>query len=212
MPDSNIHEALTPEACLTLLLEDEQHRTANELASAIAALRLGDRSVIGPSLVRQAIASLENYAKLRRILCSSPDHDGNVVAALRDLVVVVSEKPLEELDIRFRSTAFSCFVGGRQLNVALRIAHEMLTNAIKHREPLTSMGLDLLVSDHALRIRCVSTLPQDAIEEVRPGNGMRIMRGLCAMEGGRLRTRTEKGKFVIWARIPRIRQSPRPNV
>lgn len=212
MPNSNIHEALAPEACLTLLLEDEQHRTANEIASAIAALRLGDRSVIGPSLVRQAIASLENYAKLRRILCSSSDRDGNLVAALRALVAAVSEKPLEELDVRFRSTVVSCLISGRQLNIVLRIAHEMLTNAIKHRDPLTSMGIDLLVSDHAVRIRCVSTLPQDAIEEVLPGNGMRIMRGLCAMEGGRLRTRTEKGKFVIWARIPRIRQSPRRNV
>ena len=79
----------TRRAAAELMLQDEQHRTANELSSALAALKLTVRDHEEGSLpfVESAIKRLEGFVAVRRILASPEERGCDIVECLRDLAI-----------------------------------------------------------------------------------------------------------------------------
>lgn len=78
-------------AAVELILRDEQHRTANELSSALAALKLTvrDHGAGALPLVDSAIERLEGFVAVRRILANPEEHGCDIVECLRDLAIAM---------------------------------------------------------------------------------------------------------------------------
>lgn len=193
-----------------LILRDEQHRTANELSSALAALRLTSRQHGAGALplVDCAIERLEGYVAVRRLLVAPEAQGCELVELLRELSIAMARGRLVAGGIRVVTSTLRVQVVPKLASAVLRLAHEMLTNALKHGTPSEEIVLSMRVSRRHLSLKCRN--PCDGPQPTSTGRrGLRIMRALCEERDGRFRTsRSEEGYTAI-ATLPRL---PRPDI
>ncbi|WP_050599145.1 sensor histidine kinase family protein [Qipengyuania citrea] len=192
-----------------LMLQEEQHRTANELASALAALRLALRR--GPAArmhLETAVERLEGFASVRRLLCN-PERKGCDIAGL-----------LEDMSrsiVRGRDMPGPCryVVPARPVHVLpglartiLLVAHEMTINALKHSDTSDPVVLTMHAKEDRIELRC-SNGTSGGNPVVGTSRGLQIMKAACAELGGRFEYERRGGRFQARAILPRL---PRPAV
>jgi len=190
------------------LLEDEQHRTANELSAALAAMRLARRSPIGqPDLIDTAITRLEGYASTRRVLTNAQFAGGDAVIDLPALFSAMMRGRRGCADIDFMPACRSLTLNGRIAGTLLRCAHEMVTNAWKHSDAEAPIRVTLRSTDTSLELAVLNdciVMPSTTTE----GSGQSILRALCRHAQGRYQRRMLRDVHIARAILPR---SPRPD-
>lgn len=196
-----------------ILLEDETHRTANEIGSALAAMHLAVRGTVGDPfpMLEQAIERLEGFVQVRQILGHPEASGSDMVRLLRDLSTAITKGRDTPITVNLRSNVNSVTVVPMLAQAALRVAHEMLTNAVKHGGGAEAIVVDLKVSPNLLQIRCTNKEEHTRIggRHLSGGSGVRLMRLLCAENRGRLTMCRREGRFVIQAAF---RRRPKPDI
>lgn len=118
-----------------LLLSEMQHRVSNELACAIAAMRLAQGAgVSGPriGLFENALQRLEGFGQVHDVLASRPVRSLDVDAELHRLVrgMVAGRPDLEGSTVRL--TAKGTLLPGGPGRRLLLIASELMYNGMRH--------------------------------------------------------------------------------
>ncbi len=197
-------------AAVELILRDEQHRTANELSSALAALKLTvrDHGAGALPLVDNAIERLEGFVAVRRILANPEEHGCDIVECLRDLAIAMERGRPITGGLVFTTSTLTVRLVPDLARTVLRLAHEMLTNTMKHGSGPGEVVLSLRFTRRSVLMRCEnsSRAPRETRSE---GAGLRIMRALCAERGGAFSCTRGADTFHAFARLPRL---PRPDV
>lgn len=191
-----------------LLLRDEQHRTANELAVALAGLRSAIRTEPADlDLLRRVMERLDLFAKIRRII-STPEHaGGDMIAQLEELLRCMSFDR-DEWPVCFSTSTLRLHLYQDLARTILRVVHEMLTNAFRHGVAGQPISLAIKATKTRIEIRCVNACHREA-KSKRAGSGTGILQALCTGHGGSFASRTSKCRWVVRAVLPR---SPRPEV
>ena len=194
-----------------LMLQDEQHRTANELASALGALRLALRhgSMERDDLER-TVTRLEGFIRIRRLM-SCPEANGCDLAGLmRELFAAAIKGRGLPASCRLIVPSGPVRVVAELARAVLAIAHEMLTNAFKHANSRRPVVLSLRVRNERIELKCTN-----GCDRTEPGSpsavclGLRIMTAACHAQGGSFTHDASCGSFRARASLPRL---PRPNV
>ena len=90
----------------------------------------------------------------------------------------------------------------------LNLAHEMLTNAMKHGSGAHEILLSIRFTRRSVLLRCENSSQACGIGR-KGGGGLRIMRALCRTRGGAFSYSSGEDGFHVLARLPRL---PRPDV
>lgn len=200
----------TRRAAAELMLQDEQHRTANELSSALAALKLTVRDHEEGSLrfVESAIKRLEGFVAVRRILASPEERGCDIVECLRDLAIAMEQGRSIPGGIALTTCTLTVRVVPDLARTILNLAHEMLTNAMKHGSGAHEILLSIRFTRRSVLLRCENSSQACGIGR-KGGGGLRIMRALCRTRGGAFSYSSGEDGFHVLARLPRL---PRPDV
>ena len=113
------------------LLDAERHATVNEVASALAAMRLALARRGEDDLVRQACLRLEGFGKVQRLLMVEQPpfvSPGPVLAELLD-AMGKGHPGAGPIDVHLRVTTGP--LPGPLVDLLLKVAHEFMTNALK---------------------------------------------------------------------------------
>lgn len=174
-----------------LLVDEERHRTANELAAALAALRLTKaRLDCDAPMIDEAIARIEGHARLNRLLVQPPSEGNNASEALRELceAFVMGRSSLGERNVRLVLEEVVVHPG--TLDALLQVAYELLINATKHGEPTSgkiAIHLRRLATSVALEV--VNETPGQS--NARRGAGAALVSSILRRAGGDLRITNE---------------------
>ena len=191
------------------LLNDEQHRTANELAAALAALQLVRRMRSGRSdLIDTAIARLEGFASTRRTLTDSQFAGADAVIELPLLFAGMMRGRHGFAEIDFMTSCIHLPLNGRVAGTLLRCAHEMVTNAWKHSDAEAPIRVTLRATATKLELAVLNDCVTQSSAGSR-GCGQTISQALCRHAGGRYQRRMLRDVHIARVILPR---SPRPEV
>ena len=188
-------EAVAPRASEDRLILDEfVHRTANEIAAAIAALRIAKRmhaDAARDTLIDDAVGRMEAFGEVHRLL-SARDH-GVVDAGdrLRRLCCALASSRCHLAGVLTLDVP-DLMLEARTTRCLLMVASELVTNAIRHA--FTSGGSRLLVRLVPCRGNVMMTIADDGPGMGAPtgtggtGLGRGIVRDLIERSGGRIGT------------------------
>lgn len=165
-----------------LLLDEFEHRTSNELASAIgivtAAAARSSATEVKVALGR-VLERLENWARLQAAL-QIPDYDTLIDASvyLRQLCAALAHSPLNwqgiELTVQASPTqlhAVQCWQMGL-------IVAELVTNSARHAFCGTGGLIRVELTSWAAAVECCVEDNGSALADVRPGRGLKIVAAL----------------------------------
>lgn len=185
-----------------LMLDEERHRTANELAAALAALRLTKAGLktVAP-LLDQAIERIEGQARLNRLLIQPPEGKHNATVAVRELceAFVMGRTTLGRRTVRLVIEQIE--VGSKTLDALIQVAHELLTNATKH-------GMDadgkiiITLRRMATTIILEVKSPFAKTDKSQSGVGAIIINSILRRVGGELKTAYNDDSFTAYAILP----------
>jgi two-component sensor histidine kinase len=207
MPD----DATAPRTLDRLLLDEANHRAANEAAAALAAMRLAQSSRFRGSrgrMIDAAIDRLEGFGQCARIFAGVPSGHTDVGA----LVVGVSEAMLRSRvdgsPTHLAVEVESITVDGEIARRTAMIAYELINNALKHafstgggrlevRLEQVVGGIVLSVIDDGPGLE-----PINSSAVSRQGLGGRIVRDLVRMSAGHLACTTGPNGTAVRVMLP----------
>lgn len=141
----------------SLLLSELHHRVANEVACAIAAMRLAQSAgVAGPriALFDRAIERLEGFGQVHDVLAARPARVVDVDAELHRLThgMVQGRSDLERSSVRL-TVRGAMLPGGPALRLLL-IAAELMYNGMRHALAgrAGSLWIDVDRDEHSVRL------------------------------------------------------------
>lgn len=198
-----------------LLLDELHHRVSNEVASAIAAMRLAQNAGLrGPRLhlFDQAIQRLEGFGKVHGILAARPAATVDVDAQLHGLCRgLVSGRG--ELDGgKVWLAAQGCVLPGGSGCRLMLVAAELMANAFRHA--IAGREGNLWVTVHRTERDAVLVVTDDgpgfegAARTRGTGLGRSIVSELVRMGGGRLETSSDENGTTVKVLLPLDCPSP----
>ncbi len=195
-----------------LLLAEAVHRSANEAASALAALHLigaarGARSK--RIMLKAAIERIDGFGKINRLLCQSFFVEQDVGSALDQLANAIVAGRMIRGDGRLVLDVPETWVDGGTARRALLISYELINNAMTHvlevhggqlTVSVRRVGADLLLDfgDEGPGIRA-------ATPTSGTGLGNKIVSQLVRRGGGRLECLTTGSGTVFRVLLPLAR-------
>lgn len=132
-----------------LLLHEFAHRTANEVAAAMAALRLAGRARPSASarLMEIAVWRLEGFGELNRVLARPVRREVNVAADLNAVCGAIAAGAVGASRSEMRLRLPDTWIDGGIARRIVLVAAELVTNAVRHaldgRAGLLSVSLDV---------------------------------------------------------------------
>lgn len=179
-----------------LILDEFTHRTANEIAAAIAALRIARRMPAdgaSNALLDEAVGRMEAFGEVHRLLAKREHGLVDAGDRLRRLSCALASSrshlagvlTLDVADVPLEASTTRCL---------LMVASELITNALRHA--FTSGGSRLLIRLLPYRTKVVMTISDDgpgmgsATGTSGTGLGRGIVRDLLERSGGRLEVRS----------------------
>lgn len=141
-----------------LMLDEHLHRTANEVASALAALRLASarRSRVNARLMMEAaIERLEGFGECARLLGSPPGRCADAADQIEKVCRAVVRGRAARGPRRVTLALRSVVVDGDTARRLALVTHELVTNALKHAvngRGTLEVRLELLASNVVLSV------------------------------------------------------------
>lgn len=166
-----------------LLLQEITHRINNELASTIGFVALTARQS-GNEEVKIAMAGviqhINDFASVHRAL-QMPDNDHPIDAStyLRDLCKSISRARLQYRSIELLFREFPLKLGATRCWRMGMIVSELIANASRHAFRRDGGMIEVELSSRGALAQCTVTDNGSALENVRPGQGMKIVRALA---------------------------------
>lgn len=190
-----------------LALVEERHRTANEIASALAGVKLASRGHPDAEGILATVAErLEGFARTLRLIADPGEAGDDIVDLLGSLVdAFAAGRP--RLVPQLTAPARSVTVTSRLAASVLNVAHEALTNADKHSPSPSRVSLRLNANSEFLELTCSNPIGPLG-PTGRRGLGVRIMSETCLRAGGHLEVRTHRGVYSVRATF---RRAPIPD-
>ncbi|QQV77917.1 sensor histidine kinase [Sphingomonas aliaeris] len=192
-----------------LLLADLQHRVANEVACALAAMRLARTAGQGGlrvSLFDRAIDRLEGFGKVHGVLAARPARTIDVDASLQRLCrgLVAGRDGLD--DARIRLSVTTAPIPGGPAYRLLLIASELIFNGMRHALVGRSGHLDINVSQTGDEVKLIVEDDGPGIRDgagtAGTGLGAGIVEGLVRMGNGRIECETSGTGTVFRVTLP----------
>ena len=198
-----------------LLLDELQHRVGNEVASAIAAMRLARSAGLkGPRLYLfdQAIQRLEGFGKVHGVLAARPatsvDIDEQLHCLCRGLVSGRGELDGGKVWLSARG----CVLPGGSGRRLLLVAAELMANSFRHA--IAGREGNLWVTVHRDERDAVLVVTDDgpgfegAAATAGTGLGGGIVAELVRMGGGRVETSSDANGTTVKVFLPLDGPSP----
>lgn len=141
----SVTDDISPRTLDRLLLDEVNHRVANEVSSALAALRLalsakGDRA--RELMIRVAIDRLEGFGECSRILAGATVANTNAASLLEQMCRAMVRSRVGEKPDRVRLELPSTTVAGETARRIALIAFELIMNALAYAFPKPWRGTD----------------------------------------------------------------------
>lgn len=184
------------------LLNEASHRHANEFAAAIAALRLVKVRLNRPEpMIEDAIERLENSVRLERLLLN-PDEEGTS-PLVHKLAMLICMARINDAPLNVRTLGNGLIQNTDDARLFLRVAYEMIINAIKHHAAGEAPIHVLLINnDHNFRLIVANaTVHHSPPRQVAP-SGLLILRELATSVNGRIRWQQREDRFTTMATFP----------
>lgn len=198
-----------------LLLDELHHRVCNEVASAIAAMRLARNAGLkGPRLhlFDQAIQRLEGFGKVHGVLAARPattvDVDEQLHCLCRGLVSGRAELDGGKVWLSARG----CVLPGGPGRRLMLVAAELMANGFRHA--IAGREGNLWVTVHRDEVDAVLVVTDDgpgleaACATRGTGRGSGIVSELVRMGGGRLETSSDVNGTTVKVSLPLDGPSP----
>ena len=173
-----------------LLVHELTHRINNEIASMIgvvsrAAARSGNRDV---AIALTGVTELlHHHADVYRAL-QMPEHRTRIDAAdyVKQLCLSISRSKLDDMKISLVLAARPLSMQSDRCWRLGMIVSELIGNASRHafREGGGSRRIQVELLDHETEVECIVTDNGSGSENVRPGQGLKIIRSLVHDLGG----------------------------
>lgn len=195
-----------------LLLQEITHRINNELASTIGfvALTAGQS---GNEEVRVAMAGviqhINDFASVHLAL-QMPDNDHPIDASmyLRDLCQSISRARLQYRNIELLFREFPLKLGARRCWRMGMIVSELIANASRHAFRRDGGMIEVELSSRGAVAQCTVTDDGSALEKVRPGQGMKIVRALAGDLNGSIDHRFGRCGTIVTLSFPLVEPEP----
>lgn len=192
-----------------VLLAENVHRTANEIAAALAAMRLVKSAGPGvdrSDLLDHAIDRLQGFAEVHLVLARPAAEVIDVSPALERLCRGLVAARLPANVGRVTLQLAPVVLPAATAHGLLLIAAELLTNAIRHA--FVKHGGDLTVvlaaSGNAASLSVIDTGQgvQSAASSAGTGHGGGIVAGLLDRLGGIMERRSDRWGTAVHVRLP----------
>ena len=196
-----------------LRLVEANHRIANELAAAIAALRIAGAASheVRDACIETAVARLEACAQVHSLMSATGDGDAPLGEMLETLCASVARSHLDGCGIPLTLLAHD--VGGVRLEPAEAqrvgaIVCELVTNAIKHSPPAADAAIEVRVVRIGFELRILVTgrrtiaVPIATIASRGGGYGRPILSELVRRIGGTVITDIGEDFHRVDVRLP----------
>lgn len=192
-----------------LLLGELHHRTANEVAAAIAAMRLAKNAgVSGPRihLFDRALQRLEGFGNVHDVLAARPSRTVDVDAELHRLCfgLVAGRDELDhgQVWLSAREVVLPGGVGRRLLLIAAELMGNAFRHAIAGREGNLWVTIHRIESDVQLVVQ--DDGPGLGVPSQRAGTGLGsgIVEELVLMGGGRIECASDCNGTIFTVRLP----------
>lgn len=194
---------------IDLQLVEERHRTANEVASVLAALRTAvRRSPALADLVQSSIDRLEGFERTRRILARARLSTCDVMSELQAMLQAMGRGRAELPEIELLSSHLSLPLRGNLAYAALAVTFELVTNALKYR--VVDFPIRVTIRAMGGRVElCVISRPSFEMQPlVGGGTGTPLIERIVRDVGGEFATRLQSGDHIARVLLPRV---PRPD-
>ena len=206
----NWADALAPRTLDRVLLDEANHRIANEVASALAALRLA-QSAKGQQtrqrMIEIAIDRLEGFGECSRMLAGlslGKTDAGDLVeqlcrAMIRSRIAFVPDRVLLDLG--------KLVVDGETARRIAMIAYELIMNTLKHAFPVGGGELEIRLKKFGdnIILSIIDDGPglgQSSVAE-RTGLGGRIVKELVRASSGIIECETGPHGTVVHVMLPK---------
>lgn len=166
-----------------LLLQEITHRINNELASTIGFVAMTARQS-GSEEVKIAMAGviqhINDFANVHRALqMPGDDHPVDASTYLRDLCQSISRARLQYRNIELLFRDFPLMLSARRCWRMGMIVSELIANASHHAFRGDGGRIQVELSSRGALAECTVIDDGSALENVRPGQGMKIVRALA---------------------------------
>ncbi len=206
-----VESMIAPRPLDRLLLDEANHRVANEVSSAIAALRLalsakGERA--RELMIKIAIDRLEGFGECSRLLASVSVADTDAANLLEQICRAMVRSRVGEKPDRVRLDLREARVAGETARRTAMIAFELVTNALAYA--FSKPGGELTVRLERIVDGLVLTIIDDgpgfepAMASVSGGKrlGGRIVSEIVRVSGGTLECDTGPHGTAIRVTLP----------
>ena len=206
-------DALVPRTLDRLLLDETNHRVANEVTSALAAMRLA-RSAKGQhvrnELIHIAVNRLEGFGECARIFASANAMPTNAGALVEQVCRAMMRSRLGPGPERVLLDLRELVVDGETARRIAMISYELVTNALKHAFQRTGGELDVRL--HLLGGNIVLSVIDDGPglgpggSSVTTGNrlGGRIVGDLVRASCGTMECRSGPKGTAVHVMLPKV--------
>lgn len=191
-----------------LLLDEAHHRTANEVASALAALRLA-AAASGPrarkALLAGAIRRLEGFGRMHQLMGAPVPRITDLAGAIEDVVAAIVSGRVAERRARIKLSLAPVRIDGETARILSLIAYELVLNGIKYalHEEGGEMQVDVVRSGGVVVLTVRDFGP--GIDGRMPrgtGFGTRLVSELVARRGGLMECVTGAGGTTVRVALP----------
>ena len=195
-----------------LLLQEITHRINNELASTIGFVALTARQS-GNEEVKVAMAGviqhINDFASVHLAL-QMPDNDHPIDAStyLRDLCQSISRARLQYRNIELLFREFPLKLGARRCWRMGMIVSELIANASRRAFRRDGGMIEVELSSRGAVAQCTVTDDGSALEKVRPGQGMKIVRALAGDLNGSIDHRFGPCGTIVTLSFPLVEPEP----
>lgn len=202
-------DVLVPERSeAALILDEERHRTGNEIAAALAAMRLAAVAK-GPAtrerLIDNAIERLEGFGQVHRILSAKPPAIADASLAVEEMCRAVLAARHEVTEGEAVLKLQPVIADGPTIGRLSIIVHELLTNAVKHafRFGGTMLTVQLENADGGVRLVVSDNGPGvEGPGGAGTGSGGSLLQTLVSRAGGTIRYRSSREGTEVSVTLP----------
>ena len=191
------------------LLAEASHRHANEFASALAVLRLVKaRSNRDDPMIDEAIERLQNSVLLERLLLNPKTN--STTPLIHELAMLICLTRTNQPPLHVRTLGVGLLPSDDNMKLFLRVAYEMILNAIKHHVEGEDPIKVLLVNniDNVRILVSNSTVHHSPPRQVKP-SGLLILRNVLGPLNGRIHWHQREDRFLTMMTIPAMKPSRR---
>lgn len=185
-----------------IIEDDARHRHANEFANALAGLHLVKATLGKPNaVVEDVIARLEAQVRLERHILQPMTE--NVADAVEELCTLMVASRGFLPGIALSATDPTLRSGTHALRSLLKIAHELIANAVKYSHgPNTPVFVTLTRHAGFFELVVRNRMPASVASPGGGGLGLLVSRRMAATLGGRLSTARDAKDHVARIRLP----------